>query len=188
MSGHNIHPSINDGVQSGSEGFSGGTLECNCPSDKVEVTLSGDVAFNHACGCSKCWKPDGALFSVVAVIPSDKLSVTANEDKLEAVDPDAVIVRHACKDCGTHMYGRINDKNHAFYGLDFVHVELSPQDGWSEPQFAAFVSSIIEQGFPADKMGEIRGQIEGVGLPSYDVLSPDLMDLIASNTYKQANS
>ena len=44
------------------------------------------------------------------------------------------------------MYGRIENKEHPFYGLDFVHTELSPESGWSEPQFAAFVSSIIESG------------------------------------------
>ena len=42
------------------------------------------------------------------------------------------------------MYGRIENKNHPFYGLDFVHVELSKDQGWAAPEFAAFVSSIIE--------------------------------------------
>ena len=35
----------------------------------------------------------------------------------------AAIQRHACKECGTHLYGRI-EKEHPFHGLDFVHVEL----------------------------------------------------------------
>ncbi len=53
-----IHPSVDNGVKLGTKGFSGGTLICQCASDPVTVTLASDVAFNHACGCSKCWKPD----------------------------------------------------------------------------------------------------------------------------------
>ena len=112
----------------------------------MTVTLGANVAFNHACGCSKCWKPAGALFSLVAVVPRDKLTVTANGDKLKVVDPAAPIQRHACSGCGVHMYGRIENKAHPFHGLDFIHVELSKDKGWAAPEFAAFVSSIIESG------------------------------------------
>ena len=76
----------------------------------------------------------------------DNVSVTANEQKLKIVDASAAIQRHACSGCGVHMYGRIENTNHPFYGLDFVHVELSKDKGWAEPEFAAFVSSIIEAG------------------------------------------
>ena len=71
----NIHPSVNNGVKAGAKDFKGGTLTCKCASAPVTVTLGANVAFNHACGCSKCWKPQGAMFSVVAVVPRDKLSV-----------------------------------------------------------------------------------------------------------------
>lgn len=81
------------------------------------------------------------------------------------------------------MYGRIV-KDHPFKGLDFIHTELSPQQGWQEPIFAAFVSSIIEQGFDANKMNEVRGKLNSVGLETYDCLSPALMDLIAAYTSK----
>ena len=56
----------------------GGTLTCKCSSNPVTVTLKGNTAFNHVCGCTKCWKPQGALFSQVAVIGRDNLTVTAN--------------------------------------------------------------------------------------------------------------
>ena len=59
------------------------------------MKVDAQSAHNHACGCTKCWKPAGALFSVVAVVPRDKLSVTANEDKLKVVDDKATIQRHA---------------------------------------------------------------------------------------------
>ena len=122
-----IHPSVDNGVRKGDPSFAGGTLECRCASDKVEVKVDSNVAHNHACGCTKCWKPAGAAFSVVGVVPRDKLGVTANEGKLAVVDDKATIQRHACKDCGTHMYGRIENKDHPFHGLDFIHTELSPQ-------------------------------------------------------------
>ena len=141
-----LHPLIDNGITKGREDFPGGTLRCLCSSNRVEVKLSSNVLHNHACGCSQCWKPSGALFSVVAVVPVDNVKVTANENKIKVVDKNATILRHACKDCGVHMYGRI-EKDHAFKGLDFVHVELSDEKGWQEPQFAGFVSSIIEQGF-----------------------------------------
>src|SRR5687767_12463497 len=90
-----IHPSVDGGVQPGAPNFAGGTLTCKCGDRQVTVKLEGDVAFNHACGCTKCWKPQGALFSVVAVISRDKVKVTANQDKLKIVDPAAVIQRYA---------------------------------------------------------------------------------------------
>lgn len=97
------------------------------------------------------------------------------------------------------MFGRIV-VDHPFKGLDFVHVELSKEKGWQEPQFAAFVSSIIEQGFDPNKMGDVRKKFNSVclvslfelppstpltfgfqvGLETYDCLSPALMDAIAT--------
>jgi S-(hydroxymethyl)glutathione synthase len=184
MSNLSLHPSIDQGVRKGTADFKGGTLRCRCASNTVEVTIAGNVAHNHACGCTKCWKPAGALFSVVAVAPRDKIKVTANEQKLKVVDPSAVIQRHACKDCGVHLYGRIENKGHPFYGLDFVHVELSKDQGWAAPEFAAFVSSIIESGFSPSRMGEVRSRLKSLGLEPYDCLSPPLMDAIATHTAK----
>lgn len=187
MAQPSIHPLIDNGIQKGSGGFGGGTLYCKCPSDKVAVKITGDVAHNHACGCSKCWKPEGALFSVVGVVPVDKLQVTAHPEKLKPVDPSAAIVRHACSRCGTHMYGRI-EKDHPFKGLDFVHTELSDQKGWQAPQFAAFVSSIIEQGYEPSGMDAVRSKFKSVGLDTYDCLAPGLMDAIASYSAKKAGT
>lgn len=180
-----IHPLVDNGVQPGTANFAGGTLTCKCSDRPVTVRLDGDVAFNHACGCTKCWKPQGALFSVVAVIPREKVKVTANADKLKIVDESALIQRYACTGCGVHMYGRIENKSHAFYGLDFVHVELSKEKGWAAPQFAAFVSSVIEAGTKPEQMGAIRARLQELGLTPYDCLSPQLMDLLATHTAKQ---
>lgn len=179
-----IHPAVDGGVQPGAANFAGGTLTCKCSQSPVTVRLDGNVAFNHVCGCTKCWKPENALFSMVAVIPRDKLTVTANAPKLEVVDSSAAIQRHACTGCGVHLYGRIENKNHPFYGFDFVHVELSRDKGWAAPEFAAFVSSVIESGTKPEQMGAIRARLKELKLEPYDCLSPALMDLIAAHTAK----
>lgn len=180
-----LHPLIDNGLTKGNDNFPGGKLHCHCSSNRVEVAITGNVLHNHACGCSKCWKPAGALFSVVGVVPIDNVKATANEDKLAIVDQSATIQRYACKQCGVHLFGRI-EKAHAFKGLDFIHVELSDEKGWQEPQFAAFVSSIIEQGFDPKEMDGVRSKFKSIGLETYDVLSPPLMDALSTLTAKQA--
>jgi S-(hydroxymethyl)glutathione synthase len=179
-----IHPSIDGGVKKGSGNFAGGTLVCKCKDKPVKVVIKGDVAHNHACGCTKCWKPEGATFAMIAVVPRDNVKVTENGDKLQVVDASATIQRHACKVCGTHMYGRIENKGHPFYGLDFIHPELFQEGGWAAPGFAAFVSSVLESGVKPEEMSGIRSRLKELGLEPYDCLNPPLMDAIASHMAK----
>lgn len=174
-----LHPAIDNGVRQGSDSFAGGTLVCHCLDRPVKVRIDTQIAHNHACGCTKCWKPTGAIFSVVGVAPTDKVTVVENGDKLEIVDPSALILRHACKVCGVHMYGPV-ERDHAFKGLSFVHSELSRETGWQAPQFAAFVSSVIEGGVKPDRMEAIRDRIHEIGLEPYDCLNPPLMDALAT--------
>lgn len=181
-----LHPSIDNGIKAGKDNFAGGTLVCRCADKPVRVEVGAQTAHNHACGCTRCWKPSGALFSVVAVVSRDKVSVTDNGDKLAVVDPKAMIQRHACTKCGVHLFGRIENKGHAFYGLDFIHTELSPDSGWQAPQFAAFVSSIIESGADPAIMGDVRAKLKSLGLEPYDCLSPPLMDALATHCAKQS--
>jgi S-(hydroxymethyl)glutathione synthase len=181
-----IHPAVDHGLKPAAANFAGGTLLCHCPDMKVAVTIESQCAHNHVCGCTKCWKPAGALFSQVAVVPRDKVRVAANEDKLTVVDPNAVIKRHACKGCGVHMYGRIENAQHPFFGLDFIHTELSSNEGWTPPEFAAFVSSIIESGANPADMSAVRARLTELKLEPYDCLSPPLMDAIATHTAKAA--
>jgi S-(hydroxymethyl)glutathione synthase len=180
----NIHPQVDARIKPAAADFSGGTLSCLCSSNTVTVEVKGQVAHNHVCGCTRCWKPAGSLFSQVAVVSRDKVEVSANGDKLQVVDPAATIQRHACRDCGVHMYGRIENKAHPFYGLDFVHTELSKDSGWAPPEFAAFVSSIIEAGARPEHMGAVRSRLTELGLPPYDSLSPPLMDAISTHVAK----
>jgi S-(hydroxymethyl)glutathione synthase len=82
------------------------------------------------------------------------------------------------------MYGRIENKAHPFYGFDFIHIELSKDAGWAPPEFAAFVSSIIESGTKPDEMSAVRARLRELKLEPYDCLNPALMDAIATHTAK----
>jgi S-(hydroxymethyl)glutathione synthase len=84
------------------------------------------------------------------------------------------------------MYGRIENNKHPFYGFDFIHTELSKEQGWAAPEFAAFVSSVIESGTPPSQMPAIRARLKELGLEPYDCLSPGLMDAIATHVAKQS--
>lgn len=179
-----IHPAVDNGIRAGKPDFPGGTLVCHCSSNAVEVRIAANCLHNHVCGCTKCWKPAGATFSMVSVVPTDAVKVTKNADKLAVVDPAALIQRHACKVCGVHMHGPVTRANHPFTGLTFIHTELSGTDGWAAPTFAAFVSSVIEAGTRPEQMDAIRARLNELGLPPYDALSPGLMDYIATFTAK----
>ena len=186
--GVNIHPSVDGGLKAGSASFAGGTLRCKCADRPVRVAVKSQVAHNHVCGCTKCWKPEGADFSVVAVVPRDSVTVLENGDKLAIVDPSATIQRYACTVCGAHLYGRIENKNHPFYGLDFIHAELFEEAGANPPEFAAFVSSAIEGGVDPSTMSDVRSTLKGLGLEPYDCLSPALMDAIATHVAKASGA
>jgi hypothetical protein len=97
-----IHPAVDNGVRPGSPSFAGGTLQCKCASNPVEV------------------------------------SITAQ----------------------------------------------SREQGWAAPEFAAFVSSIIESGAPPDQMPAVRARLKELRLEPYDCLSPTLMDAVATHVAK----
>jgi len=151
------------------------------------VRIKGQVAHNHACGCTKCWKPDGSVLSIVAVTPHENVEVLENGDKLKVVDSSALIQRHACVECGVHMYGPV-EREHAFKGLDFIHPERFQEAGWAAPGFAAFVSSVIEAGIDPSRMDGIRGRLRALKLEPYDCLSPGLMDYVATWTAKRSGA
>ena len=73
-----IHPQVDRGSKPAAANFAGGTLYCHCSERKVAVSIKGQSAHNHVCGCTKCWKPAGSLFSQVAAVSRDNVSVTAH--------------------------------------------------------------------------------------------------------------
>jgi S-(hydroxymethyl)glutathione synthase len=154
-------------------------LRCLCPETPVEVRLGALIRHNHLCGCSKCWKPAGALFAQTAVVPAGMLEILKNGSKLAVVDASQKIQRHACSHCGTHLFGQVKDKRHHFYGLDFIHPELGTTSGASMPEFAGFVSSIIQAGTSPSRMAAVRSRLKALGVPAYDAFSPEIMDIIA---------
>ena len=186
MARHSIHPAVDDGVKQGHSGFAGTTLVCKCKTDPVEVAVNNEYLFNHLCGCTKCWKPEGAMFSMLAAVPSDKVKVTRHEEKLKVVNEKAVLHRHACTGCGAHMYDTVPDPQHVFHGFVFIHPELSRQPGYAPPTFAAFVSSVIEGGVPPGDMAWVRGRLHELGIEPYDCYSPELMDIVATHAAKAA--
>jgi S-(hydroxymethyl)glutathione synthase len=121
---------------------------------------------------------------MIAVVPTDKVKVVANGQKLKVVDPSKTILRNACTVCGVHMHGPIVNPKHAFNGLTFVHAERLDSQGWAPPAFAAFVSSVIETGTKPEAMDGIRARLKELKLEPYDALSPPLMDMLAANSVK----
>jgi S-(hydroxymethyl)glutathione synthase len=85
------------------------------------------------------------------------------------------------------MYGPV-ERPHAFKGLAFIHTELSREQGWAPPTFAAFVSSIIEAGARPEKMASVRGRLKELRLEPYDCLSPALMDVVATFSAKASGA
>lgn len=78
------------------------------------------------------------------------------------------------------MYGPI-EKEHAFKGMSFVHVELGER-GWAEPTFAAFVPSLVEGGVVDAGVGiaRVREALGRVGLVGYDALNVPLMEALSA--------
>jgi len=183
-----LHPSISDRSNEVKVDFSGATLKCQCEINPVEVQLKENVAHNHLCGCSKCWKPEGSLFSQVAVAPKETVLIVSNKDKLSIIDDSQSIKRHACKECGTHMVGKVIDPEHHFYDISFVHPELVVGEKLGAPTFAAFVSSIIESGACPSEMEAVRESLNNINIPAYDAFTPELMDIIAWHKVKLANN
>ena len=79
-----IHPAVDAGVKPAAADFSGGMLYCKCADAKVAVTIKGQSAYNHVCGCTRCWKPGTALFSQVAVVPRENMDRVAIRVEVKA--------------------------------------------------------------------------------------------------------
>src|SRR6267378_3297678 len=126
---------------------------------------------------------DGGLKPAAKNFAGGTLYCNCSQNRVEIT-----IKRHACKECGVHMYGRIENKGHPLYGFDFIHTERSNEPGWAPPEFAAFVSSIIESGASPDNMGAVRGRLKELKLEPYDCLSPPLMDFIATQVAKASGT
>ncbi len=182
-----LHPSIDKGVKAGNKKFKGGTLTCHCASDPVTVSIKGNVAHNHACGCTKCWKPAGAVFSVVAVVAADNLSVTGNAHKLNVVDaqrhhpaPRVQRLRRAhVRAHREHAVTRSTGSTSCTWSCRRTRAGTSPS---SRPSCRP--SSKRAPRKPKD-MKKVRDRLKKLRLAPYDCLSPPLMDAIATHVAKR---
>ncbi len=182
-----IHPDVDKGIKRGSAKFKGGTLRCHCANRTVMVTVGQPVRaqprvrLHQVLEARRC-----ALLAGRRRAAGQASGRRPTRTSCAVVDPNATIKRYACTGCGVHMYGRIDNDKHPFYGLDFIHTELSPEKGWAPPKFAAFVSSIIESGADPADMKRVRARLKKLRLEPYDCLSPELMDAIATHAAKAA--
>lgn len=181
-----LHPAVDDGISQPTAAPAGATLRCCCASDQVVAEVSRPVHHNHLCGCSRCWKAAGALLAQTAVVSSDGFRVVAGARKLAVVDPSQSVRRHACQGCGAHLFGDVDDPDHHFYGLCFIHPELADAPCCAAPEFAGFVSSVVETGTHPALMAAVRGRLAALGIPAYDAFSPEIMDIIAWHRRKLA--
>jgi S-(hydroxymethyl)glutathione synthase len=179
-----LHPALPLTPDSASPGPVG-VLRCRCPQDAVEVHVGTPAVHSHLCGCTQCWKPEGALFALTSVVPADAVKTVAHGEKLAIVDNTKAIRRHACQACGAHMHGEVCDADHHFFGLAFIHPELGSAVP-PAPEFAGFVSSIIESGVSPTRMVAIRAALRDQGITACDAFSPEIMDLIAWHRVKLA--
>ena len=163
-----IHPAVDKGVKPGAKDFAGGTLRCLCASNPVEVVITGQCAHNHVCGCTKCWKPKGALFSQVAVVSRDKVQVTKNADKLK-VWKRALIMRRL-RAAASNSGPVEREKHPSRIGLR-SHGALE-RAGWAPPDFARSSRSSSQR--EARPMSDSRPPRE-LGLEPM-IASPVLMD------------
>lgn len=177
-----LHPAV-DGSGGGEDGLAGATLRCHCKAG-VEVKVSENIAHNHLCGCRKCWKPEGALLAQTAVVPAGTLEVVTGQDKLKLVDAATKVQRYACTVCGVHLFGRVSDPDHHFYGIDFIHPELAQGRRARKPEFAGFVASLVETGTSPTRMHAVRAMLDKAGIPAFDAFSPEIMDVIAWHQVK----
>ncbi|HEU0196869.1 MAG TPA: glutathione-dependent formaldehyde-activating protein, partial [Nevskiaceae bacterium] len=70
----------------------------------------------------------------------------------------------------------------------FIHPELSRDQGYAAPTFAAFVSSVIEGGIAPTDMAWLRSRLNELGLTPYDCYSPELMDIVATHAAKASGT
>ena len=178
-----IHPSVDSGVKRGSGSFAGGTLVCKCKDKPVKVSIKGDVAHNHACGCTKCWKPAGATFSVVAVVPRDNVTVlrTATSFTLSMPRPQSsgTPARSARTCTAASRTRRIRSMGwtSSIPNCSRKQAQLHRDSQLSYPGDRV-------SGVNPSEMDGIRSRLKELGLEPYDCLSPALMDAIATHVAK----
>ena len=110
--------------------------------------------------------------------------------KLKVVDPSPpCIQRHACTEMWCHIsMARLNVRGIPSRASPSSTPNCQRTRAGRRPEFAAFVSSVIESGVPPSKLPAIRKRLKQIGLEPYDCLSPALMDYLATDAAKKSGA
>ena len=106
--------------------------------------------------------------------------------ELHVVDASKTIQRYACKVCGTHMYGRIENKGHPFYGLrdPLFTPSCSRNSAWRRRASGSALRSRPDRAGQPEQMDGIRHRLKELGLEPMICLLLALMDAIATDVSK----
>ena len=173
-----LHPLIDGGVDHAVANPSGGILSCRCAEQPVRVEVATEIGQVCVCGCPNCWKPAGAKLAIVSLALREGVAVADNGEKLTVVDETAPIRRHQCSECGVHLFGRVDDMDHPFHGVDLIHPELFNRTIAPVPGFALFVALLGEAGRDDGAVEMVRTRLRELGIIPHDYLSPALMEVL----------
>ena len=173
MAAVSIHPAVDNGIKPAAANFAGGTLTCKCADKKVTVSIASD-AHNHV-WLHEVLKPGCAVLAG-RVVSRDKLSVTANSDKLNRDR------RHHpaswCSGCGVRT-GESN-KNHP--PMDSISSTRSSRRSW------VVAAGIRGVRLVDHRAGAIQQHGRGPGEAQADRPQPQIAfaaaDVIATHTAK----
>ena len=169
MADISIHPAV-DGAEACRQGFRGRHAALPLRDRPVEVASPRSARITTCAGARSAGSRRGAVRQV-AVVPSDKVRVTENGDKLAIVNPNALILRHACRACGVHMHGPVERPKHPFTGLVFIHTERAG-DGLGSRPGSPRSSRRSSSRAPCPIRWPGPGRLKELGLQPYDCLSP----------------
>ena len=114
------------------------TFQGSCFCGAVQLEVAGDAAFQGFCHCDDCRRWSGTPVTAFALWPSDKVRVTAGEDRLVSYSQTGSAERKHCATCGgsimtetpsaglTDVYPMILDGYafapafHVYYGLRVI--------------------------------------------------------------------
>ncbi|MCV6614090.1 MAG: GFA family protein [Cellvibrionaceae bacterium] len=83
----------------------------SCLCGQVSYQIEGPLGDIVHCHCQTCRKAHGSAFSSVAAVAEDKFELNT-QDQLGAFESSPGKWRYFCKNCGTQIYAKRDNKNH----------------------------------------------------------------------------
>ena len=75
-----------------------------CMCGTIQYEIAGKPRFMYQCHCGKCRAATGASFATNMIVDTDKLKITAGQDRLSAYESSPGKFRHFCSNCGSPIY------------------------------------------------------------------------------------